>query len=461
MTRQKKIFITVFHPFITKNILDTEVFSTLRSNKDISIFLLVSDHKERFIRKNYSDSNVTVIGIPVSKIIQSKLAIFFSRISWLMMNTQYMRYKRRERLDANRSVLSYLKFGIESVLSILISNSPVLNDIFRRSFKRYSKFRDIEDIFDRYRPDVLFSTDIFDESDCLFVIEAKRRGIRTIGMIRSWDNCYSKGIMRAIPDKLITNNYNLKHEAHTMHQIPEEDIEVLGSAQHDIFVKSRRTPKDEFYKSMGLDPDKSLIIFAPAGTILSNTDNQIVDILHKALIKGKFVRQVQFLVRNHPSHPADLKLVSDFEGFSVEEPGKIFNKSNPKDTEILLKDNEHLADELYYADVVVWVATTLPLDAVIFNKPLISIDFDGYKMKPYFKSVRKYHDEDHMRKMLDLGGVSIAENPEQLIQMINRYLEDPSLEKEGRVKIREQQFYKLDGEAGKRIGEFILSEVIS
>ena len=461
MSRQKKVFVTVFHPFITKNVLDTEVFSTLLSNKNIHIFLLVSDHKEQFIRDNYSYKNVTVISVPVARIIKNKLAVIFSRISWLLMDTHYMKYKRHERFDEKRSILAFFKLVLENFLSSALSNNPRLNNFFRYLFKKFSKFIDIKDIFDKYKPDIFFSTDVFDEADCLFSIEAKRRGIEVIGMVRSWDNCYSKGIMRIIPNKLIVNNITLKQEAHEMHQVPLDDIQICGSAQHDIFINGRRTPKDEFYKLMRLDPNKKLIIFAPAGAILSDTDDHIVDIFQKALLNGKFVYPVQFLVRNHPSHPAVLKSVANIRNFIIEEPGKIFNKGNPKDTEILLKDNEHLADELFYADVVVWVATTLPLDAVVFDKPLIAVDFDGFENKTYYKSVRKYHDEDHMKKMLDLGGVSISKNPEQLISMINRYLEDPSLDSDGRAKIRAQQFYKLDGDAGKRIGEYLVTQINS
>ncbi len=461
MLKQKKIFITVFHPFITKNILDTEVFSTLRSNENTHIFLLVPSHKEQFIRDNYSYENVAIIGVPVTKIIKNKLAVIFSRISWLMMNTHYMKYKRKERFDIKKNILSLFRFYGESFLSDVLSSNSRLNNFFRYLFRKFSKFIDIKNIFDKYKPDILFSTDVFDEADCLFSIEAQRRGIRVIGMVRSWDNCYSKGIMKITPNKLIVNSTTLKQEAHQIHQIPLSDIQVLGSAQHDIFINRERTPKDEFYKLMRLDPNKKFIIFAPAGTILSDTDDQIVDIFRKALLDDKFVSPVQFLVRNHPSHPAVLKSIANIKDFLIEEPGKIFNKGNPKDTEILLKDNEHLADELFYADVVVWVATTLPLDAVVFDKPLVAVDFDGYEKKTYYKSIRKYHDEDHMRKMLDLGGVSISKNPEQLISMINRYLKDPSLDSDGRAKIRAQQFYKLDGGAGKRIGEFLVTQVNS
>jgi CDP-glycerol glycerophosphotransferase (TagB/SpsB family) len=222
-------------------------------------------------------------------------------------------------------------------------------------------------------------------------------------------------------------------------------------------VNTERSRREEFFASMNLDPAKKTILFAPAGTILSDTDLDIVDIFKKALDEKKLISPIQLLIRNHPNHPADFSPVSDRKDMVIENPGKVFNVNNPKETELTLKDNEHLADELFYSDVIVWVATTLPLDAAIFDKPLIAVNFDGYEEKSYYESVRRYHDEDHMKKMLDCNGVKVADSKEDLIEIINMYLMDPSLDKEGRDAIIRQQFYGLDGKAGRRIGEYLLS----
>jgi hypothetical protein len=46
---------------------------------------------------------------------------------------------------------------------------------------------------------------------------------------------------------------------------------------------------------------------------------------------------------------------------------------------------------------------------------------------------------------------------EELLKYINMYLENPSLDKEGRKRIINEQCYKLDGRSGERIGEKIHS----
>lgn len=460
MKRSKTIFITAFHSFVSKNILNTDVLKTVASNNDLQIVILVPDIKESFFKNLYERNNILVKGVPIRSMTNRKQTRLFSAWSHLLIDSSYLRYKRHERLNIHRNIRTYTKFVVEIFLTKLFIWNPIVRWLIRKTFLSLVKFQEVKEIFDTYKPDVVFSTDVFDEADCLVAVETKRRGIKLISMVRSWDNCYSKGLMRVIPNKLIVNNEAIKLEAISMHRVPSEDIVVLGSPQYDVFIKKERTPREEFFRSMGLDPDKKLVLYAPAGAILSDTDSDIINILNKALSHNKFGTLVQFLVRNHPNHPADLKFASNWPGFVIEDPGKTFN-NNPKDTELTMSDNEHLADEVFYADVVVWVATTLPLDAVVFDRPLISIDFDGFKHKKYYDSVRKYHDEDHMKKMLDLGGVSISKNPKELIFMINRYLENHLLDSDGRAKIRAQQFYKLDGNAGKRIGEYMVSQINS
>lgn len=460
MAKTQTIFVTVFHSFITKNILNTEAFSIITSDNNIRTILLVPATKYDFFKNLYSKNNVEVVAVQNDVLTNTKVAKFFSVWSHLLIDSHYLWYKRRERLEANRTAKGFLKYGFEMVVTKLISGRHIMHPLFRKLFLTFNRQPEIKSIFDKYSPDCVFSTDAFDESDVLFAGEARKRGIKLISMVRSWDNCYSKGLLRVIPERLIVNNETLKDEAISFHDVPSKNVEVLGSPQYDNFVLETRTSREQFFKEMNLDPSKKLVLFSPAGSILSDTDWQIVTALKEAVDSKQLVYPTQFLIRNHPNHPADLSAVEGCADMVIENPGKVFNKQNPKETELTRNDNRHLADELYYADTVVWVATTLGLDSIIFNKPQIVINFDGWeKNRPYIKSVKRYHNENHMKKMLDCGGATVVKNKEELINSINHYLEDPSWNQEGRDMVIKQQFYKLDGKAGERIGRFILSVI--
>ena len=132
---------------------------------------------------------------------------------------------------------------------------------------------------------------------------------------------------------------------------------------------------------------------------------------------------------------------------------------NAKDTELDPDDQRFLADLLFYSDVVIYIATTLGLDAAVFDKPQIMVDFDGYEKKVYTKSVARYHDEDHMKKLIATGGVRVVRDEGALIASINAYLDDPGLDHAGRERIVNEQLFRIDGKAGERVAKAILERL--
>jgi CDP-glycerol glycerophosphotransferase (TagB/SpsB family) len=124
-----------------------------------------------------------------------------------------------------------------------------------------------------------------------------------------------------------------------------------------------------------------------------------------------------------------------------------------------MMDSITLANTLAHTDVLINVASTITLEACILNKPVVNIGFDGRSQREYFSSVRRYFDYVHYRNMLKTGGVRVAFTKDELVQIVNTYLEDNSIDAEGRKEIVELQCYRMDGKALERILEFIVSFV--
>jgi len=120
------------------------------------------------------------------------------------------------------------------------------------------------------------------------------------------------------------------------------------------------------------------------------------------------------------------------------------------------RDIVHLINCLYHSNIVINTASTMTIESCIFNKPVISIAFDGYKKRNYWTSVRRFCDYNHYSNLIKAGGVRVAKNPEELLVLINEYLANPELDNKGRKRIVEEQLYKLDGKSGERIGNFLL-----
>ncbi len=447
---RKTIFITAFQNMVTKNILNTGVFADL-VKRDVSIIIFCPHEKEQFLRDMIKHDNVKVIGISVQKVTLALMSKIYLRLCYLLIDSHYLWYKKVERRDAKPSVKTYIKYYIHHVFTKLFSGYRSLAWLFRASFLAFVDYPTLRVHFKEYKPAVLFSTDIFDDSDTAFLQSAKKEGVPMLGMVRSWDNCYSKGLLRMVPDHIVVNNTTLKKELVDVQFVDQSIIEEVGLPQFDHFLNDTRMSREQFCKETGLDPSKKIIVFAPAGSALSDTDWQICDILKDAITQGKFIMPVQFLVRNHPNHPMVFKNIENNKDFVVELPGKVVG-SNPRNREFTLQECRHLADTLFHCDVLLYIATTLGLDATVYNKPQIMINFDGFVNKKYTHSVRRYHDEDHMKKLIATGGVRVAKKAEDLIEYINMYLKDPSVDNEGRKKIVTEQLYKIDGKSAERLG---------
>jgi CDP-glycerol glycerophosphotransferase (TagB/SpsB family) len=154
----------------------------------------------------------------------------------------------------------------------------------------------------------------------------------------------------------------------------------------------------------------------------------------------------------------------DREGYSgsvVFDDSKTLIRGEKKYTEILRKDMDHLADSLYHTEMTISTASTMTIDAAAFDKPSINIAFDGWEEKPFHESVRRFYapSHAHYQPIVKSAGVRIAYSFDELIKYIHMYLEDPSIDKEGRARIVREQCYKLDGKSGERIANFILESL--
>jgi hypothetical protein len=456
----KTIFITAFQSYVSKNILNTDVLKVILSDNNIRVVIFVHPAKEHFFKNIYTSPNIFIESLNVNKIVNTFPHRFFDRVSKFMIDSNYLKYKRVEKLNNNKDFVGYVKYFFESVVVKVFKNSKIFLYIFRYVYITFGNRNLLEKYFKKYNPDLIFSTDIFDVADTVLLQESKSRNITSIGMVRSWDNCYSKGALKVIPESTIVNNEIIKEEAVSIHLIPEDIIFVGGMPQFDSFIKDKRETRENFCNDIDIDiQNKKLILFAPAGKRLSDTDWQICQILSNAIEDSSIKYPVHILVRNHPNHPAELSKFEDLNNFTIETPGHVLSNENRKETEVTKEGTAHLADSLYNSDLVIWVATTLGIDSLVFDKPQIAINFDGYKNKDYWNSVKRYHDEDHMKKMLELGGVSVVNNSDELIEAVNKYLDNPSFNTENREKTRKQQLYKVDGKSGERIGNFILSKL--
>jgi hypothetical protein len=119
-------------------------------------------------------------------------------------------------------------------------------------------------------------------------------------------------------------------------------------------------------------------------------------------------------------------------------------------------DMTRLAETMLHSDLVINVASTITLDAIAFDTPVIGIGFEGTTTKRYPHPYRYYWEYTHFNPVVESGAIRVAYSLNELLQAVNAYLDNPGTDAVGRRKVRTEQIYYLDGKTAVRAGKAVL-----
>lgn len=453
MERKITVFMSVFHPLVSRNILNSGVLSELIAG-GARVVMFVPKTKERFYRDTYGD-RVEIEVFNFESYINEKEK-FFVNFAELLISTNVMRFRKLKIYEQSKN---FLKYFYKRFVTALFGRSKLMKKLFRWLDLNFNNNNAFDIYYEKYNPNVVFSTNIFVVGDVMMLKSAKNRNVKTVGLVASWDNTTTKGLLRVIPDTLLVHNEIIKEEAINIQDIPERKIKTVGIAHFDSYKDYKPISREDFCKKMGIEFNKRIIVFSPAGNIFISTDWQICEILKRSIHLGEIPDDVVILVRVHPTNPTNFDKFNPDKNFVIDEPGVEFEGLGVRKKELDKNSQNHLLDTLFHADLIINVVSSMVIDAAVLDKPIITIGFDGWEKEvPFGSSVTRYHTDENMAKLLDIGGTAVVRNPEELIKQINLYLEHPEFDRDGRARIVEKQCWKLDGKSKIRVAEALLSD---
>ena len=235
----------------------------------------------------------------------------------------------------------------------------------------------------KHKPDLVMLPDIVFPVDRIFIRAAKRAGYFTIGLVRSWDNLTSKGVVQILPDKLVVHNSTMKQEAIKLAKMPADDIYVSGPPQFDWHFRPRNMDREAFMKSLNIPADRRLVLCAPFFNDYVKSSVNIINTLTDAIHDGRLPKNLHLIVRYRPTNaeiPAGMLKPSDH--YTITRPCEarftVKNEQSPvEDYEHSQADVELLMNSLAYSDVIINTISTLSVDAAAMQKPVINVRYDG------------------------------------------------------------------------------------
>lgn len=295
--------------------------------------------------------------------------------------------------------------------------------------------------------------------------EARRTRTPTAVIGLSWDNLTTKLLPLRHADRLIVWNERMKQEAITVQGIESDRIAVSGIPHFDFYADAnRRTPKEAFFKRLGLDPSRPLILFGTNHYTSSRECRMegLVDTLYQAARRNEFGKPVQILVRLHPRDELEpYRSLLNRPGLVVEKPFHSWTMGGREEVCYAHKDFLHLADTLCHSDVLVNVFSTIMIEACIFDKPVVNAAFDSIEGQPFFESARRFTGYTHIKRITESGGVRVARNSREMIELVRFSLDQPEAGREERRRIVEDNCFRVDGRSGERQAQFVLESLHS
>lgn len=417
--------------------------------------------------KNINNTNVTIKELTVFK--ENKLNWFFRKwkeVAHLKLHKSFYGMAASLKLgypsnNSLRSILVKLIYGLTSIVNST-KNILQIEKLQFLSFSNHKITKEYIEILKKDAPTQLFFTHQRPPYLAPFLFAAQKLKISTSTFIFSWDNLASKGRMLGSFNHFLVWSDLMKQELTYFYpNVSAKAVKVVGTPQFEPYVLDRyNSSKSDFLNTFKLDPTKKIICYSCADVSIGKNDPIVITAIANAIRNKTITEQVQLIVRTSPAED-DARFSTVKKAFpeiywnvpkwflTRENHAESWSQRIPLDEDI--KDLRAL---IMYADLSINMCSTMSLDFMLFDKPVINTVFGNEYNGLYNDQI--FLNYDHYKKVVDSGAVVIAKNEEELITAINQELINPLLRKQERKALIKLQISKELQGTSKRIVEALV-----
>jgi hypothetical protein len=339
----------------------------------------------------------------------------------------------------------------------MLRSEKVLEAGLERLLLSYPRSSEAFNRLQQDRPCAILTTGPFQFEQPAIFAAAHRLGIPMLAYIPSWDNVSTKNRMVFKYDGYIVWNEHTKAELRKYYPHTRNNpVYVVGAPQFDVFFQPRfECSREEFCEGQKLDPSLPIIVYAIGSPNFLKEHHGAVYLAERVF--AGHLGDVQLLVRPHPIHDnAELKHIFDTFHPKVrlqQAPNAGKKLTSRTQDELQMKE---WVNTFRHADVVVNLSSTVTIDAAIYDKPVVNLDFDPQPSREDQQLIKDVnHKWDHFKPIAESGGVWLVNSFEELEKAVMDYLSEPNLHQEKRRWIAEFVCGYLDGNCGERMAAAI------
>ena len=230
-------------------------------------------------------------------------------------------------------------------------------------------------------------------------------------------------------DYLITTSKHIEDYYAEAFQIDKSKIIPLGLPRADYYFENHDISrlKEDFIRKYNVSPDKKIILYAP--TFRENTKfNNVFNYLDLEKFNNELSDEYALILRLHPK-------IKDFYSDEISADSNYVDCSDYKNEQELL----------LLSDMLITDYSSIMIEFSLLNKPVI---FFAYDLNNYLENERGFY----LDYRNDLPGPVVYDSDE-LINVIKNGVDTSDLS-----AFLKTQFDSIDGEASKRIVDFVLNE---
>jgi hypothetical protein len=227
---------------------------------------------------------------------------------------------------------------------------------------------------------------------------------------------------------------------HFYPSVTDKQIHVVGTPQFEPYVMEKyKTDKNDFISRFQVEPNKPILCFSCGDISTSKNDEMYIETIAEAIIDHSIDAEVNLIVRTSPAEAPNrfFAIAEKYPFIKWNYPDWIYARDGHPEpwtqripTEQDVKDLRAL---LEYCDVNINMCSTMSLDFMQFNKPVINPVFGNGTNGLY--DDQRFLKYAHYKRVAESGAVTIVKHKEALITAINNALLHPhqSSEKQGQL----------------------------
>lgn len=330
--------------------------------------------------------------------------------------------------------------------------------LFRRYESRILNNKQLEALLAEVNPKILAATYPVNYIEASLLFLAKKNNIKSVIQLLSWDNITCKGYFPETSDYFISWGEIMSDEIKEYYGYNDNKIFETGVAHFDSHITLPSKEKAAGYLTeAGLNPGKPYLFFGMSSPYFSPHEIDIVEKLANDITAGMYGDNMQLVIRPHPQNVqgemSDLNWLPRLEklkstNVAIDYPN--IEKSHIPWT-VQKKDLDRLVNLIYGCAILLNSGSTITIEGLIHNKPVILTMFDAGNKLPWHLSALRLTEYFHLKKITDTGAATIVSSFEELTNELKSYLADPSRNEEARKKVTMMECGVMDGKAVNRI----------